>query len=143
MSSLVCLRCYTSCRRKQIVLQFKGWNNNNNKKGVKRESSPIWQVKRRVFVNTDCLARSSACRTSLCPRLGRVQHSAAVERGVRPPGRCRAVALGQANTGCPGGRDIVAENEIIGPGFQAVHALYFQLKSNIPALREYFSKLTI
>lgn len=69
--------------------------------------------------------------------------AAAVERGVRPPGHYRAVALGQANTSCPGGRDIVAENEIIGPGFRAVQALYFQLKSNIPALREYFSKLTI
>lgn len=67
--------------------------------------------------------------------------AAAVEQGVR---RCRAVVLGQANVGCPpGGTDIVAENEIIGPGFQAVRALYFQLKSNIPALREYFSKLTI
>lgn len=112
--------------------------------GVKLESSPIWQEKCQVFVNTDCLARSSTCRTSECPCLGRVRGSAAaVEQGVRPPGPCRAVVLGQANTGCPGGRDIVAENEIIGPRFQAVRALYFQLKSNIPALREYFSKLTI
>lgn len=87
---------------------------------------------------------SSTCHTSLCPCLGRVRGSAAaVQRGVRAPGRCRAVALGQASPGCPGSTDIVAENEIIAPGFQAVRALYFQLKSNIPALREYFSKLTI
>lgn len=114
MSSLACLRCYVSCKRKPVVPQFKGQNNSSHKEGetgtfpVQRPKPPFLQT--RALGASLGLTRSS----SACPGARWAQ---AEVRSACCPGRGAGPRRGR--------RGIAAENEIIGPRFQAVRALYF------------------